>query len=208
MKNTKEFLELVEQSIRTVANQFFYKPYNFFSEEEFKAYLFAVFYRQKEFAKTYETTDGKRTMLVHPEYPSTKRIKLEASKGYRRWYDVAILNPDFVQSNPYMSVANRAEKDACFEGKNIIAAVELKFLTGKMKQQTFALINNDVLKLDQAEEVIGKYCLIFSNCPQQDKSWLRRFKPKETKILYEEVEQTGNRKKRTIFTNPDDWLSV
>lgn len=202
----QNYLNLVEKSIRTVANQFFYRPYNFFSEEEFKEYLFAVFYRQKEFAKTYETIDGKRTMLVHPEYPSTKRIKLEASKGYRRWFDVAILNPDFIQSNSYKNVANRTEKDACLEGKNIIAAIEFKYLTGKMKEQAFMMLNNDVLKLDQAEEVIGKYCLIFSNCPQEDKSWLERFQPRETKILYEEVEQIGKRKRRYIFTNPEGWL--
>lgn len=204
----QNYLDLVEKSIKTIANQFFYRPYNFFSEEEFKEYLFAVFYRQKEFAKTYETTDGKRTMLVHPEYPSTKRIKLEASKGYRRWYDVAILNPDFIQSNPYKNVANRTEKDACLEGKNIIAAIEFKYLTGKIKEQSFVMLNNDVLKLDQAEEVIGKYCLIFSNCPQQDKSWLQRFKPIDTKILYEEVEQIGKRKRRHVFTNPDGWLKT
>jgi len=205
---TEQYIHLIEKCIKTVVNQFFFRPDNFFSEEEFKEYLFAVFYRQKELAKVFTTSDGRKTMLVHPEYPSVNRISLENSKGYRRWYDIAILNPEFIQNNTYKVVASRNENDAVLWGDNLIAAIEFKFLTKEVNEKIFNILNNDILKLEQAKEIIGKYCLVFSNYKHFNKDWLNKFNPAKTKFLFEEVFESNKRKQRYIFMKPSNWLSV
>ena len=66
---------LVLKTINTVVTQFKRKPDIFFNEHDFHQYCYHSFYRQKEFSRLYETSDGRRTNMLHPEYPTLKRFR-------------------------------------------------------------------------------------------------------------------------------------
>lgn len=165
----KEYKPLIEATIKTLKNQFRRKPYNFFNEHEFHQYTYHTFYCKKEFSRQYETLDGKKTNILKPEYPSIKRFSRKEPKvmekgGSRAHYDMAILNPEFIQNKNYNTVRNRDIRHSHDGAENLIAAMEFKYVT-KHSKGFHHEVACDLLKLSVADEAWLKYFLFFVNAP-------------------------------------------
>ncbi len=166
---------LVLKTVKTIVNQFHRKPDVFFNEHDFHHYCYHSFYRQKEFSKLYTTLDGKRTNILRPEYPTLKRFirkgQREDKKGVRARYDMAILNPDFIENNEFEKV--RCRDISLFDiakeytANNLIAALEFKFVI-KHSPIFNHEIFYDYLKLSNADEADLTYMLVFTNSTEDE----------------------------------------
>ena len=215
------FKTLIQDSIETIINQFHRKPHNFFNEHEFHQYCYHVFYGKKEFSRQYATKDkdGKRTNILHPEYPTLKRFnrkKLKVNQGVRARYDMAILNPKFIENNSFKKVQCRNIKlfkdPKDFKSKNLIAALEFKFIIRHSLQYEHE-IKYDHFKLSNAEEVELKYMLVFTNTIEGEKeegeNYFKSLKGnKEIKIIYVAVFMEEGKKKKRVKQYPDYWLNI
>jgi len=215
-KNKSFYQILINNTIKTIINQFYRKPGIFLNEHDFHHYCYHSFYRQKEFSKLYTTLDGKKTNILHPEYPTLKRfIRKEPrvdDNGVRARYDMAILNPDFVENNEFNKV--RCRDISLFDipkeytANNLIAVLEFKFI---IKHST--IFNHEILydhlKLKNADEVELKYMLVFTNTIDREIDYfknLRLHKDKEIKKIYVAVFKKNGEKKRIEKLYPMDWL--
>ena len=177
-------------------NQFYRKPFNFFNEHDFHQYCYHVFYSKKQFSKQFTTLDGKKTNLLHPEYPTIKRFKRKEiildEAGRRAWYDMVILNPNFIKNNTLKTVSNKDYRFASGKPGDLIAAMEFKFITkhGKKFQNE---INFDFFKLSNAQVANLKYMLVFSNTIGDEIDYFKSIpKKKDIKIIYTKVYEENN----------------
>jgi len=215
MKNL--YKSLIEDTIKTIINQFHRKPHNFFNEHEFHQYCYHAFYGKKEFSKQYATKDkdGKKTNILHPEYPTLKRFsrkKLKVNQGVRARYDMAILNPKFIENNSFKKVQCRDIKlfkdPKDFKSKNLIAALEFKFIIHHGAQYEHE-IKYDHFKLSNAGEVELKYMLVFANTIEREIDYFKALnRNKGIKIIYVAVFRDGDKKKIRIKQYPDKWLDI
>ncbi len=206
------YQKLIEQTIKTVVNQFHRKPFIFFNEHGFHQYCYHIFYGKKEFSKLFETEDGKKTNLMHPEYPTIKRFVRKSiklfDKGTRASYDMVILNPDFIKRNKLVTVVNRNIAEADHSDDNLIAAMEFKFITTKSKNFIHEL-KWDFFKLKKAREVQLKYMLVFSTTKENEKeiiSLIRSF-DSSVKVVYARIDKDDSKKRLVVVQNPDGWLN-
>ena len=205
----ESYKPLIEKTIKTIINQFHRKPYNFFNEHEFHQYCYHVFYSKKEFSKQFQTLDldGKKTNILHPEYPTVirlnrKEIRIDP-KGTRARYDMAILNPNFIQNNPINTIINRNIKFSSGKENDLIAAFEFKFITKHDKKFQHE-IDYDFYKLSNAQEVTLKYMLVFANTIEKEVDYFYKIKTnKDVKIIYVSVHEENNKKKIKIKRFPD-----
>ena len=128
----EQLLKEIDKTLRTAVSQFYYYPYLFFNENGFRDYLFAVFYRNKFFSTSnlITTKDDKKTNLVHSEYGSWERVP----EKWRAWYDMVILNPEFIKHNEYSRVVNKniaLKKKYPYEPEDLLAVIELKYILSK-----------------------------------------------------------------------------
>ena len=151
----------IETIIKKLIKEFQTSPDSFFSECDFQYQLFCLL-NANGFNTPTTTKDGKIITLVYPEYPSVNRIQLSRGKGYRVWYDLAILNPEFIRNSGYQTVLARDERDAKLWGENLLAAFEFKFFPKKRKND-ISSVREDCLKLSLCPEIKNKYVLVFSN---------------------------------------------
>jgi len=151
----------IETIIEKLIKEFQTCPDAFFSECDFQYQLFCLL-NTNRFNTPTATKDDKIITLVHPEYPSVNRVQLSRGKGYRVWYDLAILNPEFIRSNGYQTVLARDERDTKLWGENLLAAFEFKFFPKKRKNN-MNLVKEDCLKLSLCPEIKNRYVLVFSN---------------------------------------------
>lgn len=152
---------IIEDSINEAIREFNKFSGNYFCEFDCQASIFYTLKNNKKLNRVVTTKDNISIELVRLEYPSVRRIVLAPGKGYRVWFDIAILNPDFVRENPYETVTARDERKARMWGENILAAIEIKYYQKKAKK----LINEvekDCSKLSQCQEVKNKYVVVFS----------------------------------------------
>ena len=217
MKNL--YKSLIEDTIKTIINQFHRKPHNFFNEHEFHQYCYHVFYGKKEFSRQYATFDRKKTNILHPEYPTLKRFsrkKLKVNQGVRARYDMAILNPKFIENNSFKKVQCRDIKlfkdPKDFKSKNLIVALEFKFIIRHSAQYEHE-IKYDHFKLSNAGEVELKYMLVFTNAVEGKKkegeNYFKSLKgDKGVKIIYVAVIGDGDKRKIMIKQYPDKWLDI
>ena len=207
----ESYKSLIEKTIKTIINQFYRKPYNFFNEHEFHQYCYHIFYSKKEFSKQFTTSDGKKTNILHPEYPTInrynrKQIRIDP-KGTRARYDMAILNPNFIQNNPITTIINRNIKVSSGKENDLIAALEFKFITKRNKICQHE-IDWDFYKLSNAQEVNLKYMLVFANTIKNEVDYFTKIKNnKDVKIIYVAVYEENNKKKIKIKTIPISFLS-
>ncbi len=193
------YQKLIEETIKSITNQFHRKPQNFFNEHEFHQYCYHRFYQQKEFTEQFTTLDGKKTNILKPEYPTIarfnrKQIKL-APRGSRSKYDMAILNPEFIKANNYRSVTNKNIRFSVKKPDNLIAAMEFKYITTHSKA-FFHEVKYDLFKLSQAEEAQLKYFLLFSNTRKNEKDYFKGLEiPKGIEVRYVVVWDEGGGKK-------------
>jgi hypothetical protein len=206
---------LILESIKTIINQFHRKPDIFLNEHDFHHYCYHSFYRQKEFSRLYETSDGRRTNILHPEYPTLKRFSRKEPKvdpkGVRARYDMAILNPNFIENNEFEKVRCRdisKFKPRDYRMKNLIAAMEFKFII-KHGDQFKHEILYDHLKLKNAEEAELKYMLVFTNTIDKEIDYfknLRLNRDKEIKKIYVAVYTEKRKKIKRMKQYPEGWL--
>ncbi|MBA3045663.1 MAG: hypothetical protein KKH41_03965 [Candidatus Thermoplasmatota archaeon] len=188
----------IEETIATITNQFHRKPHNFFNEHEFHQYCYYVFYSKPEFSKQYTTLDGKKTNILKREYPSIarfsrKRIEIDPV-GDRAHYDMAILNPEFIQNNNYHSVTNKDIRHSSGNPSNLIAALEFKYIT-KHSKAFHHEIKYDLFKLSQAREARLKYSLIFCNTIKGERDYFEGLEISEdVDVRYVTVWEEGGRK--------------
>src|SRR3989344_2220856 len=117
------------------------RPDNYFAECDLQYELYNLLRSSKEFNLSFNTNRG---------------------KGYRVWFDMAILNPDFIKNNSYQTVWARNEKDAKLWGENLLAVFEFKFFPKKRKNDVSS-VREDCLKLSLCPEEKNRYVLVFSN---------------------------------------------
>lgn len=153
-----EYYAAVNQLITDFQNN----PQKYFAEAELQYDLYCLLKSSKAINKSVQTIDGITVTTVHPEYPSVNRVQLKSGKGYRTWFDVAVLNPDFIKSNDYKTVWARNEFDSKFELGNILAAFEFKYFPIK-RTHDVSSVEQDCLKLSLCGEIKEKYVLTFSS---------------------------------------------
>ena len=211
--HSTEYYTKIEETIHTIINQFHRKPHNFFNEHEFHNYCYHVFYSKKEFSKQYVTSDGKKTNILHPEYPTLKRFRRDTicvdPQGRRARYDMAILNPEFIQRNTFEKIRGRdislfEEKDCT--SPNLIAAIEFKFIirhSPKFQHE----INYDLFKLSKADEATHKYMLVFANTKEREIDYFREIDlGSGIKIAYVCVYEESGKKRMEVRRIPEGWV--
>lgn len=154
-------MTVYDEAIDKLIEKYQRQPDSYFSECELQYDLYCICKSYPSLGGSFATSDNFEAGLVHPEYPSVNRIKLDKSKGYRVWFDLAILNKEFITNNEYKAVWARDERVATMWGKNVSAAFEFKYFT---RRQTSNLIfaQTDCQKLELCSEVADKYVLVFS----------------------------------------------
>ncbi len=202
------YQKLIEETIKSITNQFHRKPQNFFNEHEFHQYCYHRFYKQKEFTEQFTTLDGKKTNILKPEYPTIarfnrKQIKLNP-KGSRSKYDMAILDPEFIKANKYISVTNKnirysiKKSDTDTDTNNLIAAMEFKYITTHSKAFHHE-VKYDLFKLSQASEAPLKYFLLFSNTREREMDYFKGLEiPKGIVVQYVTVWDDDGEKKMRV----------
>ena len=196
------YQQQIEETIKTITNQFHRKPHNFFNEHEFHQYCYHVFYSKKEFSKQYTTLDGKKTNILKPEYPSIarfsrKRIEIDPV-GVRGHYDMAILNPEFIQNNNYRTITNKNIQYSSGNPSDLIAALEFKYITTHSKNFHHE-IKYDLFKLGQAKEARLKYSLIFCNTVKGERNYFTGVEvPEGVDVRYVVVWGKGKEKRMRV----------
>ena len=148
--------------IDELSKNFQKEPDSYFSECELQYELYCFLKTSKEFNLSFMTNNGKIVRIVHLEYPSVNRVQLQNGKGYRVWFDLAILNPDFIINNSYQTVLARDERNAKLWGDNLLAAFEFKFFP-KVRNTNISSVMEDMLKLSLCPEITHRYVLAFSS---------------------------------------------
>ena len=154
-------MRVYEGAVKRLVADFQQSPFRYFSECELQYDLYCIF-KSSELNKSATTNDGVDIGTIHPEYPSVERVQLENGKGYRVWFDLAILNPDFIQSNDYKTVWARDERNAKLGDNNVLAAFEFKYFPIK-RTYDFSSVQQDCIKLSLCSEITNRYVLVFSN---------------------------------------------
>lgn len=152
-----QFEKIIDRLIQNYQNH----PDSYFAECDFQYDFYDLLKSSKEFNLSFDTNSGKSVGIIHPEYPSVKRVKLKGNKGGRVWFDMAILNPDFIKNNSYQTVWARNEKDAKLWGENLLAVFEFKFFPKKLKSDSNS-IKKEFSRLSLCPEIKNRYVLVFS----------------------------------------------
>ena len=184
----KNFSKLTKRALDSLSKSFQASYNNYFSEADIQYELFNILKSIKEINIFATSLDNKKICLIHPEYPSVERIKTERGKGYRVWFDLAILNPKFIKKNNYQTIFARDEKDAKLWGENLLAAFEIK-LFNRYQAGNINLINQDCLKLSLCKEIKNKYLLVFSKY-EPEKNELNNICSKGIKIFWSSPKKT------------------
>jgi hypothetical protein len=122
----------------------------------------------------------------------------ELKQGVRARYDMAILNPNFIQNNQINTIVNRNIKFSSGKENDLIAAFEFKFITNHDKKFQHE-IDYDFSKLSNAQEVKLKYMLVFANTIKNEIDYFSKIKDKkDVKIIYVIVYEENNKKKIKI----------
>ncbi len=153
-------MDVYENTVKQLVTDFQQSPFRYFSECELQYDLYCIL-KSSGLNQSATTNDGIGIGTIHPEYPSVGRVQLENGKGYRVWFDLAILNPAFIQSNDYKTVWARDERIAKAGDNNVLAAFEFKYFPVK-RTYDLSSVQQDCLKLSLCPEITNRYVLIFS----------------------------------------------
>jgi len=154
MTNKKVLNDSVWKAINRTINKFREHPYYFFTESDIHSYFYHALYSSKHEVLT---EDKKRIYCIHREYPTNFRYKksellkedftepydLSEKKGNRGHYDMAVLDPDFIENinsekdiiNKNVSlVIKRTENNRNFvNSKELLFAIEFKYVINNSK---------------------------------------------------------------------------
>lgn len=207
----------ITRVIWKTVNKFRENPYYFFTESDIHSYFYYCIYSMKlEFIK-----DNKRIYLVHREYPTNFRYRkkdllndnyvppsLDKKLGTRGHYDLAVLNPSFVEKasscediiNKNVSLLEKRIKN--INEDELLAAIEFKYvITGNKNFEKE--VSNDLKKLEMAKKhgVEEAYCLVFCNI--EDCSVVRNIRkiiehaPREINAVFVQSYYNGDNEKIT-----------
>lgn len=222
MLNKKELNDAVWSAINRTINKFREHPYYFFTESDIHSYFYHSIYSSK-----YDvlTKDKERIYCIHREYPTNFRYKksellnedfkkpydLSMKEGDRGNYDIAILNPEFIENaNSKEDIVNKSVKlleIRIKDNKNfkeLLFAIEFKYVINNSKNFVDE-VKMDNKKLLFAKDFGGAYeavNLVFCNVnfTENTKSIIKEVKNADKKILsifihsyYEEGEKSTPR---------------
>lgn len=151
MFDKKDLNDAVWKAINKTINKFRENPYYFFTESDIHSYFYHLIYSSK-----YEvsTKDKERIYCIHREYPTNFRYKksellnedfkkpydLSMKEGDRGNYDIAILNPEFIENaNSKEDIVNKSVKLLEIRTKDnknfkeLLFAVEFKYVINNSK---------------------------------------------------------------------------
>jgi hypothetical protein len=151
MFDKKDLNDAVWEAINRTINKFREHPYYFFTESDIHSYFYHSIYSSK-----YDvlTKDKERIYCIHREYPTNFRYKksellkedfkkpydLSRKEGDRGNYDIAILNPEFIENaNSKEDIVNKSVKLLEIRTKNnknfneLLFAIEFKYVINNSK---------------------------------------------------------------------------
>jgi hypothetical protein len=99
----------IEQGVAATITQFEQMPDLFMGNADLKAVFFHSLQQQPVLTTRQVTRDGRRTVLLHREYPrffAEGPLSILPRSGRGECYDVAVLEPNFVSGQPLATVAN------------------------------------------------------------------------------------------------------
>jgi len=165
----------VADGIRKTVNKFREYPNIFFSEMDIHAYLYHCLYSTKLEVKT---RDEIITSCLHKEYPTNFRYSKETMEDYglrkigrRGNFDLAVLNPEFIEAFDIKNVVNKDIRDVEKRSQNtekfrneLLIAIELKYVVNNSKSFVEE-VEKDITKLSIASKYqsFEAYNLVFCN---------------------------------------------
>jgi len=165
----------VDYGIRKTVNKFGEYPHIFFTEMDIHAYLYHCLYSSKLEVKT---RDGIITSCLHKEYPTNFRYSKDSmedfglrKKGRRGNFDIAILNPEFIEAFDIKNVINKDVRDVEMRSHNeekfrkeLLIAIEIKYIINN-NESFVKEVEKDIKKLSIASEYqsFEAYNLVFCN---------------------------------------------
>lgn len=215
MVDTSKLQVSVWRGIASLVNQFREKPYYFFTESDLHSYFWKTTY-----SGNWEIERGKkRFYLIHREYPTNFRFDKQKSlkevcaesyipeneKGSRGHYDIAVLNPEFVeQAGSSDAVINKSIKNAV---SSLLFAMEFKYII-KNSKDFIRQVKSDNDKLltalskGQATEAVN---LVFANdnydCVKSIESIIETYDKRVKVILIKTEFKNTDKTNFKILTN-------
>ena len=134
-----EVRNTVERAIADLIRRFERMPDALLREVDLLATLFHILQREPSLRQPYLTRDGRRTTLLHRDYPVLlQKAGAAGSADAPARYDLAILEPGFVQSHELGVVANlRGQGMRVYSGEPfaekpppLLAAIDLRLVEG------------------------------------------------------------------------------
>jgi len=165
MITQKQLIQITESAIENLVETFKETPYLFYTENDLHCYPYAQILSKLPMDKwVCETADGKKSILLHKEYPTKERYKRETleegvKKGSRGHFDLTIWNPSEVGKRSLRALSsNRFDEE-----QRTFIAIELDLIEGNDGlKQAIHHFNWDLLKLrDKENKVENGYSLVF-----------------------------------------------
>lgn len=162
----------LETALHRLVESFWEEPYRYFTESDAVTALWHWVARRPGLAQAHRTADGFETGLLHREYPTffrlkdsnpTQRLGSPASRGH---YDLALINPAYIQQHDAETVHNRdITRQGDRSSSPLVAAVEFKLFTQTWKPNKDTEVGQDLGKLKLALEppadAIAAYMCVF-----------------------------------------------
>jgi len=99
MNLLNEYTSRVASCLERLGRKFIRHPHLFYTESDMHCYLYYLLYAGRPFKGLIETMDGRKTILLHKELPTTGRytrnsqgLLVPSQKGARGHFDIAIIN--------------------------------------------------------------------------------------------------------------------
>ena len=193
-----------------IVDEFISEPYKYFTEADVVTdchYRLINIYTQKT-----QSIDNIKVDLVHREYPTFFRFddknptrRLDKETGAKRGhYDVAILNPLFVQSHEINTIVNREIRTEEIRNKGITplqAVIEFKLFDRSISKGRFKGIICEIDKLLLSEESEEYYFVYLQRYKRTNtRAWDRYYGDIEKKLRNSE-----NKISSVIAVN---WLAM
>jgi hypothetical protein len=155
----QELLIQLETALHRLVESFWEEPYRYFTESDAVTALQTWVARRPALAQVCQTADDFATGVSHRKYPTFFRLddknpaRREERPYGRGHYDLAVLNPAFIQGNEAETVTNRRfREERSFSIPPLVAAVEFKLFVQRWKPDKDTLIKQELGKLHLALE--------------------------------------------------------
>lgn len=180
MKRGIELVRLIEEGIDQLALEFREQPYNFYTETDMHLFLYGIL--QSKFGFKYKTKDGVQINLIHTEFPTYSRYRVDKQhffhpdpNGVRGAFDLVVWDPDSLPSD-IDEMAVWRPKFGEERRPRLLAAIECKLYEGLGKYLSH--VHNDFIKLDEPTgQIQHKYMIQFVRNMIKARRYLEYFEP-------------------------------